>query len=247
MYINPAIVYDDLGGAIIAWTDDRSDGWDPDIYAQRVDIQGYLGKDANPPIIEFTPIVEANENDFVVVVATITDTLSGVKTSTLVYRKGGSQDSISFDLINVSGNNYEATVPGDQVTSKGIQYYIRVEDNSGNVAKTQAYSIPVRIQNLIKENSQPAEVFQMISLPINPDNPDPESILTDNLGDCDKKKWRLFQWSQSIEDYIEVGENGLSKEMARIADSLQNQGKIDPNATKRLRYKTRHITYHPPD
>lgn len=45
----------------------------------------------------------------------------------------------------------------------------------------------------------------------------------------------------------EVGENGLSKEMARIADSLQNQGKIDPTATKRLRYKTRHITYHPPD
>ncbi|UCE07097.1 MAG: hypothetical protein JSW07_03410, partial [bacterium] len=209
MDIYPAIVSDGLGGAIITWTDHRSDDRNPDIYAQRVDSQGYLGKDATSPTIEFTPIPEANENEPIIITATITDTLSGVKTSTLVYRTGGSRDSISLDLTNTSGNDYEVTIPGDQVTSKGIQYYIRVEDNSGNVARSEIYSIPVRIRNLVKETSQPAEVFQMISLPINPDNPAPENILADNLGNHDKKKWRLFQWSQPIEDYIEIGEDGF--------------------------------------
>jgi Ca-activated chloride channel family protein len=44
--------------------------------------------------------------------------------------------------------------------------------------------------------------------------------------------------------FTEVGEPGLAAEMSRMADALHKQGKIDSNATKRLRYDTRHITRH---
>ena len=45
----------------------------------------------------------------------------------------------------------------------------------------------------------------------------------------------------------EVGEEALSREVSNAADKLQNEGKIDPNATKRIKYDTRLITQHQSD
>jgi len=41
---------------------------------------------------------------------------------------------------------------------------------------------------------------------------------------------------------IEVGEVSLAEEMSGLAEALKKQGKLDSNATKRLRYETRLIT-----
>jgi Ca-activated chloride channel family protein len=47
---------------------------------------------------------------------------------------------------------------------------------------------------------------------------------------------------QAASRLAEVGEPALAAEMARMAEVLQKQGRLDSNATKRLRYDTRRIT-----
>ncbi len=44
-----------------------------------------------------------------------------------------------------------------------------------------------------------------------------------------------------------VGEKELAREMSQTADVLQKEGKLDSNATKRLKYDTRLITQHLPE
>ena len=52
------------------------------------------------------------------------------------------------------------------------------------------------------------------------------------------------QLRQAATRLLDMGESSLGKEMIQQADNLDLQGQIDPSATKRLRYETRHLTKH---
>ncbi len=49
---------------------------------------------------------------------------------------------------------------------------------------------------------------------------------------------------QAATRLLDMGEKSLGNEMILQANRLDSQGQIDPNATKKLRYETRHLTKH---
>lgn len=57
-------------------------------------------------------------------------------------------------------------------------------------------------------------------------------------GDVEAATRRLRQAATRL---LDMGETELAAEMSRQADALQNQGELDPNATKHLRYTTRKL------
>ncbi|WP_158705038.1 S8 family serine peptidase [Salinibacter altiplanensis] len=50
---------------------------------------------------------------------------------TLFYRTQGDLAYSQLPMTNTSGTTYEATVPGDEITTAGIEYYIEAEDDVG--------------------------------------------------------------------------------------------------------------------
>ena len=47
---------------------------------------------------------------------------------------------------------------------------------------------------------------------------------------------------QAATRLLDMGENSLADAMRCQADMLESDGRLDPNATKKLRYETRRIT-----
>ncbi len=109
---------------------------------------GSSGGDTKPPVINHTPVTTGTSGTPITISAIITDDKSGVKSASLFYKKGegASANSEPFkekNMTAVGGDQYTATIPGEEVTTAGLEYYIEAKDNQGNTAKTTIYTINV--------------------------------------------------------------------------------------------------------
>ncbi|GEM_PF-3196775 len=84
------------------------------------------------PLITHSPITVLQIGQNIVISATVTDTTNQVNKVTLYYRKVGQlvyqTNTQTFEQPNVQ---FTATIPGEVVTSNGIQYYLSAEDEVG--------------------------------------------------------------------------------------------------------------------
>jgi VWFA-related protein len=84
------------------------------------------------PLITHTPTTFLQQGQDIVISATVTDTTNQVSKVTLYYRKTGRvayrEVSQAFNQTDVQ---FTATIPGEDVTANGIQYYLSAEDNLG--------------------------------------------------------------------------------------------------------------------
>ena len=91
-----------------------------------------------PPLISHVPIPGAYCDSAQTITATITDTTNIVQTASLFYRVHDSNNPLkaytSVAMTNTAGNTYEAVIPGDSVTTDGVDYYIRATDDLGAVS-----------------------------------------------------------------------------------------------------------------
>jgi hypothetical protein len=91
--------------------------------------------DIEIPVVELTPIVStASAGQAIPIKAKVTDDIQVVKVR-LYYQVGGAVPKF-MDMTRTSGTDkdgiYEATIPADVVTNKGLCYYVWAEDQSGN-------------------------------------------------------------------------------------------------------------------
>jgi hypothetical protein len=85
------------------------------------------------PLITHTPVTLVQEGQDIDISASVTDTTNQVSKVTLYYRKTG---RVVYQLISQEFNNqtdvlFTATIPGNVVTSNGIEYYLSAEDDFG--------------------------------------------------------------------------------------------------------------------
>lgn len=91
-----------------------------------------LGVDNLPPQITHTPVTSADVGLDVPIVADVVDNTNSVQSVELLYRiTGGTPFYTVLPMSLVVGDTYAATIPGAQMTSQGIDYYIRATDNFG--------------------------------------------------------------------------------------------------------------------
>lgn len=110
----------------------------------------YTVVDNFEPDISHTPVVIGTEYESIVVSATITDKdLVDVSTATLFYRFTNDvnanvtskyysyllpTDWVSLQSNIISGDSYQWNIPSSNVTIHGIDYYLEVNDDTGNLA-----------------------------------------------------------------------------------------------------------------
>jgi hypothetical protein len=113
------------------------------IYARATDTAGNIKNtsvtvfcDITPPDIYHENITTANEGESIPISATITDDTE-VASATLFYRITSEGAWITTPMEHV-GDNYSATIPASNVTTAGVEYYIKAVDGVLNTANKPA-------------------------------------------------------------------------------------------------------------
>ncbi len=133
----------------------------------------------------------------------------------LQYRKGGES---SYTLVEMSAqvNQFTGTIPGIEVTSRGIEYYIFASDGM-HVSydpplnwQASSHAVRVRVSNLVATESPTGgsdqTAYRMISVPVELDNPTADDVLVDDLGTYDDTEWRFQEYKNG--DWVEYPHTG---------------------------------------
>ncbi len=171
--------------------------------------------DREKPLIMHTGILIAEKHTKVEIIATITDTLSGVNYAKLEYRNGGSSEPDGKLLMSkLTGDSYHTELPGDLVTTRGLEYKITAGDtivNECNWPGKGWHAIRVHVsgdgETAFHENGEPkpqpagigVDAYRLFSVPLELEHPDPKEVVADDLKrDLDtraqKKVWRLADY-----------------------------------------------------
>jgi hypothetical protein len=160
--------------------------------------------DVRPPVILHTPPSAAvPDRTALEITAAIGDDRTGVETATVFYREGGA-GSYRQRAMSRDGSSFSASIPPSAVTERGLLYYIEAADSAGNHSRYPAAApdslVDVRVwfEDLPSAFEVPAGKYRMISLPGSTDAR-PDLVLVDDLGQYDKKVWRLGRWSRSAQ------------------------------------------------
>jgi hypothetical protein len=155
--------------------------------------------DTDAPSITHTIIETAAENQPLDINATITDAI-GIETATLYFRRGGDVNFSSVEM-NIDGDdNYTGSIPASEVTSRGLEYFIKAVDLQGRESRVPSQgiiSVRISIADVAKVSPQPAgseqNAYRLISLPIDASDKNPQSVLGDVFGEYDISRWRTFE------------------------------------------------------
>lgn len=84
-----------------------------------------------PPLITHTPVIEAPIGANISISAIVTDNTNFLSSVTLYYRRLGTLLFSNTTMPLTGGSQYQAVIPGSEMTEAGVEYYIRAIDNFG--------------------------------------------------------------------------------------------------------------------
>ncbi len=125
----------------------------------------------------------------------------------LYYRKGGETAFKSIDMIP-DGADYTATIPGADVTIRGLEYYVRFSDGQTEATyppfqySEEPASIQVRVGNMEAPLDIVPLKYQMISVPLILTDPSVQAVLIDDYGEYDDNVWRLSIYQDTDTSYF---------------------------------------------
>lgn len=131
--------------------------------------------DLTAPVIQHEPPTQAfRSGESVNIQATITDN-SEIKEATLFYRPIGNDEYSSINMEKQPQGDYSVSIPKDDITEPGIEYYIQAADQAGNIA-LRGFS------------------FSPLTLTVTPATPDKkpsEEAFTENVFPAEEKQTAL--------------------------------------------------------
>ena len=153
-----------------------------------------------PPNVAHTATTLAQSGQNILIVVSVTDD-RGVNKVDLNYRDGGNLNFTSTPMTLTSGSNYQAVIPANVVTSRGVEYFIIATDMDNGLTRNPGapngiYSVQIQVTSEAKPIAQPAgsarTAYRLFSVPLQLDNASAAAVLEDDLGPYDITKWRLF-------------------------------------------------------
>ena len=169
------------------------------------------GFDAIFPEISFQPstfldtMIEIGTD--IIITAGISDNIS-IDNAHLFYRQGGIAvwDSVAMEIL---GDIYLAKIPAEDVTERGIEYYLEASDSVNiTVIPEESPIIPayirITIPNLPSIQTEEND-YCMFSLPADLFLDNAADLLGKELGNYNTEVYRLFRWENG--SYIELSEN----------------------------------------
>ncbi|MCB0260491.1 MAG: T9SS type A sorting domain-containing protein [Calditrichaeota bacterium] len=151
------------------------------------------------PVMTHSPLDVVIEHQSVNVNAMISDD-TGLAGAALFYRRGGDSLFLRQQMLP-AGSLYRAVIPGDSVTSRGLEYMIVAEDITQQIRRspdTLFHVVRVQIPEpgLLKTDfagvGTAQEAYRLFSIPLQMDIPEASAVLSDDLDSYDNTRWRFF-------------------------------------------------------
>ncbi len=209
----PTLVPALKNGTTCRWTVLAFDGKE---YSARPRLQTF-SIDLISPKIEHDQTVSTPASQSFPILAGISDEQSGVQAAELWYRQGGDTLFKKVSMLFLGGNSYQTTIPGADITTRGLEYCILATDIAGNppyrLPQQNYLSVQVQIEGAGIEYRFPRvnnpgvqAAYRLVSVPTKLADPSLGTVLNDDLGAYDKYEWRLFDYQ--TDKYIEFPETG---------------------------------------
>ena len=113
---------------------------------------------------------------------TITAITGGAQNALLRYREGGSDTFLTVAMAP-NGNQFVATIPGERITERGVQYYVDVESSCGAASQSDPSALSVLIPAGIVSPVLPASVerggYRLVSVPLALEEDGARAVLED--------------------------------------------------------------------
>ncbi len=177
-------------------------GSDRTLYVASTDAPPFTGQLHSIRSVAFDVSFRTNPVDGVAQVVDVTEPEEFAPTSgQLFYRRGGERTYRTAVPLRVAAAGFEGDIPADDVTMRGIEYYVRLTD--GRTTATYPPVEPqirpavqtVRIQQSVTADlGLPSAGYAMISVPLVLDDPTVEGVLADDYGPYAPSNWRLLRW-----------------------------------------------------
>ncbi len=157
-----------------------------------------LKLDITAPLVDWTPD-DVELSGPLAVSVRAEDSQSGIAAVTLFFKEGGKLAFSELEMTNGDADTYEASIPGNRIGERGVDYYVRVVDVVGQSSlkpkggATNPFHTQIKISDLAAPDVFPTRQWRMVSVPVQPDNNSPFSLL-DALGPYDTSVWRLFRF-----------------------------------------------------
>lgn len=157
----------------------------------------------------------SEENEAINISAQVYDSVGTNPIVNLLYRNSNENNWITQSMSNTQGNTFFAVIPFSEVNLNGIEYMIEAHDSPGIgfwPENRPFWSTRITTDQIAKNGFHTGRTvndYRMISIPIEITGGNSWSdILSDDLGNYDIKKWRLFSYNGN--SYIERSYNFLS-------------------------------------
>ena len=145
--------------------------------------------------------------------ATVDDP-SKVQSATLMYRRGGESAFTPVEMAVVD-DRVVGTIPAEAATSEGVAYYLAFVNVTGRTSRTPSsrfYSVRLAVgePGVVMDQPLPQGTatsdYRIISVPLDLEDKDPESVLVDDLGTYDPADWRFFEllFDESLAEFPEA-------------------------------------------
>lgn len=201
-----------------------------------------------PPVIAHASIARQNFNQALALTAKIKDEENAVRSATLYYREAGESNFVSVKMDTARASLEDslratASIPNSAVGTSGVEYYIEARDKHGvpgRAPRFGVYSVRVQIggEGIDRGSAQTSGTaqsgYRLISLPLELDNKNAETVLSDDLGAYDDRQWRFYEWTSNAKgelikvEYPNVSEFAPGKAFWLIVRS--GDKKIDSGA-----------------
>ncbi len=174
----------------------------------KIELTGAGSGDDDPPEISHEPLSIVPKCSETTISATIQDNVSGVARASVYFRMGSEPAFHELEMSESNNDKYEAKIPSNCVTTRGVEYYLFAEDSLGNHCRVPAnsyYSIQVRVEGRGEVKTDSSWIYQtlhsgdtknsyrLFSIPLELDNPNIDSLLSKNLG-LKLLHWRIFDY-----------------------------------------------------
>ena len=181
---------------------------------------GYFGVDLNPPaIVHNNPLVSVDEGSTTPSInVQVSDGGSGVKSVRLNYRRSGSNGGFVTVELWSDGQVTPSSIPGGDIRSEGVEYFIEAEDELGNrsewpfdyngnfvqsvVAKTENNVTTADYWSAGIPTGTDTSAYQLFSIPFNTNKG--LNAITEVLGPPDEFKYRLYGWNNGWNEFTET-------------------------------------------
>jgi uncharacterized repeat protein (TIGR01451 family) len=132
-----------------------------------------------------------------VTVTAVASDNTGVTDATLHYRAGNATAFTSAAMTpGIGADVWQGVIPGDVTGHRGVACYVSARDAAGGEGFSGLAAVTVDVAEITNSQTQPGgttqSAYRMIAVPLDLDDPDPASVLEDDLGPYDRDKWRLF-------------------------------------------------------